>query len=286
MRSMKYIFFLVTLIVLTSGCTEKIDLKLDNTEPRLVVEGIITTDTTIQFVRLSQSGDFFTDKMLPGVTGAKVTLYDGTREFELKETESNNGYYITPFDYHGVPGRNYTLTIKNVDINEDGISETYKAESYMNPVTNVDSIKIIYEDSWDFWKVLLFAYEPADVNPNYYMFSLLVNDTLYTDQLTEVTIFDDRFIDGEYANGVWVHSFYNNNDDTSLNVGDTVSLRMSCIPEDFYKYIIALQEETRTNIPLFSGPPANLPGNISNGALGYFTAISNSYGSTIFTGKK
>jgi hypothetical protein len=61
---------------------------------------------------------------------------------------------------------------------------------------------------------------------------------------------------------------------------------MSSIDEVFYKYVIALQGETRTSIPLFSGPPANLPGNISNGALGYFTAFSNSYGSIIFTGEE
>ncbi len=55
---------------------------------------------------------------------------------------------------------------------------------------------------------------------------------------------------------------------------------------DFYNYIIALQTETHISVPLFSGPPANLPGNISNGALGFFRAYSNSYGYTIFTGEK
>ena len=286
MNIVKHILIFLIPALFIYGCTEEIDLKLKGTAPHLVVEGVITTDTMFQYVRLTRSGDFFADKVMPPVNGAKVTLSDGTNSIELNETTAQSGYYITPFDYYGVPGRNYTLTIENVDIDNDGKSETYKAESYMHPVTSVDSVKIVYEGSWDFWKVLLYAYEPPGNVPDYYMFSLMVNDTLYTDQLTEVTIFDDRFIDGEYANGVWVHSFYNDDEDYALNVGDTVTLRMSNITENFYNYVLALQEETRTSIPLFSGPPANLPGNISNGALGYFTAISNSYGTTVFTGKK
>jgi len=286
MKPIRYILFFITAILTVQGCTEEIDLKLDSTYPRLVVEGMITTDTMFQFVRLSRSGDFFADKVLPGVSGALITLSDGIGVMTMEESETQEGVYLTPHDYHGVPGRTYVLTIKNVDIDNDGKTEEYVAKSYMHPVSDVDSIKLIYEDSWDFWKVLLYADEPPGLLPDYYMFSLFVNDTLFTDQLTEVTVFDDRFIDGTYANGVWVHSFYNDDEKYALNPGDTVTLRMSNIDESFYKYVIALQEETRTSIPLFSGPPANLPGNISNGALGYFTAFSSSYGSTVFTGEK
>ncbi len=286
MKKNNYILIVFLLVTVTWSCTEEIDLKLKSTAPRLVVEGVITTDTMFQYVRLSKSGDFFANEVMPGVSGAKVILSDGERFLELKETEGNTGYYVTSSLFYGIPGRTYTLTIEGVDIDNDGTKETYKAESYMNPVADVDSISVVYEESLKFWKVLLYAYEPPGLKINYYMFSLIVNDTLYTDQLTEVTSFDDRFINGEYANGVWVHSFYEEDENFPLVEGDTITLRMSGITEDFYNYIIALQEETRENIPLFSGPPANLPGNISNGALGYFTAMSNSYGSTIFTGEK
>ena len=285
MDMIKHILFFLTSFLFLYGCTEEIDLKLKGTAPRLVVEGVVTTDTMFQYVRLTLSGDFFADKVMPPVIGARVTLWDGTDSIELNEAIAQSGFYITPFDYYGVPGRTYVLTIENVDIDNDGKTETYKAESFMPPVTIVDSVKIAY-DPWDFWKVLLYAYEPPGDVPDYYMFSLMVNDTLYTDQITEATIFDDRFINGEYINGAWVHSFYNDDGVYPLNIGDTVTLKMSSITEGFYNYVLALQEETRASIPLFSGPPANLPGNISNGALGYFTAMSNSYGSTVFTGEK
>ena len=285
MKQRIYILISITAFMLAYGCTEEIDLKLSNTHTRLVVEGIVTTDTTTHFVHLSLSGDYFLNEPLPSVSGATVSLSDGIKTSFLEESHDLPGYYLTMPDYYGVPGRTYSIKIDNVDINNDGIPETYTAESYLNPVTPVDSIRLEYEEDLDLWKVLLYADEPGGVT-NYYMFSLIVNDTLYTDQLNEVTVADDRFIDGNYANGVWVHSIYEDDDSHVFQPGDTLTLRMSGIGKEYYKYVIALQDETRMHIPLFSGPPANLPGNISNGALGYFSAFSNSYGSTIFTGEK
>ncbi|NPA35921.1 MAG: DUF4249 domain-containing protein [Chlorobi bacterium] len=281
---MKNLIYILLLFI--SACTEDIELNLKHTDPRLVVEGFITTDTATHYVRLSKSGDFFANEQMPAVRHAKVSINDGHYTYELIESESLPGLYLTFDNFFGVTGRTYKLKIENVDINDDGVYETYTAQSYLNPVTKVDSIKLEYEDNWDLWKVLLYAMEPGGDTTDYYMFSLIVNDTLYTDQLTEVTVADDRFIDGNYAKGVWVHSFYINNDEYDIYPGDTITLKMSGITSEFYNYVIALQEETGTNIPLFSGPPANLPGNISNGALGYFTCYSNSYGSTIHTGDK
>ena len=285
MRAKNIISGVVIFLLLYTGCTERIDLKLNNTAPRLVVEGSVTTDTMIHFVRLSLSGDFFTNERMPAVTGAKVSISDGIELIPLKESAAAPGFYITPTNYHGIPGRTYSLKIENVDINNDGVKESYTAESHLNPVTPIDSVKLEYEDTFELWKVLLYANEPANTT-NFYMFNLIINDTVYTDQMTEVTIADDRFINGSYANGVWVHSIYDDDESISLTPGDTITLIMSSISEEFYNYIVALQTETRISVPLFSGPPANLPGNISNGALGFFRAYSNTYGYSVFTEEK
>ena len=46
--------------------------------------------------------------------------------------------------------------------------------------------------------------------------------------------------------------------------------------EDYYYFIDAVNEETGIQVPLFSGPPANVPSNISNGAKGFFRVYSTS----------
>ncbi|HPM92458.1 MAG TPA: hypothetical protein PKZ74_06565, partial [Bacteroidales bacterium] len=54
------------------------------------------------------------------------------------------------------------------------------------------------------------------------------------------------------------------------------------ITEEFYDFVMTLQSETGFQTPLFSGPPANVKSNLSNGAVGFFTAYSVAYSSKVF----
>jgi hypothetical protein len=57
---------------------------------------------------------------------------------------------------------------------------------------------------------------------------------------------------------------------------------MSGITQDYYNFIIQLQDQTsQYRNPLFSGPPANVVTNIE-GASGFFAAYSRTRSSTIF----
>jgi hypothetical protein len=58
------------------------------------------------------------------------------------------------------------------------------------------------------------------------------------------------------------------------SVGDTIELELSSIPEDYCALYLGSQDASGLNSPLFSGPPANVRTNISNGAIGYFSAYS------------
>ena len=57
-------------------------------------------------------------------------------------------------------------------------------------------------------------------------------------------------------------------------VGDTITLEMQAITEEYYNYISQLLTETVWNMGPLDGPPANPTGNISNGAMGFFLAYS------------
>jgi hypothetical protein len=279
MQHIKYILLIVTLLILVK-CTERIQVDLKDTTPRLVVDGAITTDTTIHYIRLTESGSYFINQPLPAVSNAQVLLSDGIKTISLLESDKFPGYYITPHNYHGIPGRTYSIAISDVDIDRDGQTELYEAESYLNPVSPIDSIRLEYHDIWELWKILLYAHEPGETE-DYYLFRVFMNNTIHTDQLSEVSVTDDRFFNGSYANGVWVQSIDISDEKVELNPGDTVSLQMSGITRDYFEYVVALQEETGMKVPLFSGPPANLPGNVSNGALGFFRAYSSSMASVI-----
>jgi hypothetical protein len=55
---------------------------------------------------------------------------------------------------------------------------------------------------------------------------------------------------------------------------------MSGITKEYYDFLYQAQM-AGFNIPFFTGPPANVKGNITHGAVGFFAAYSNSRASKV-----
>jgi hypothetical protein len=96
--------------LLNFSCVERIDIKLDESYTRLVVEGAITTDTMVHTVLLSSTTSYYYNQEVPPVTGAILSITDGTDEYIMHEDEP--GVYRTGTAVCGVPGKTYTLNIK------------------------------------------------------------------------------------------------------------------------------------------------------------------------------
>jgi len=275
---------LTSLIVIFSmtlaSCTEEIDMKLNTTSKRLVVDGILTTDTMAQCIKLTSSGDYFDNKPMPGISNALVTINDGDETLTLTESSANKGWYYTSSDFYGKQGHTYTLNIENVDINNDGVMESYSSSSYMNSLVPMDSIDIGYVDQYNLWQVLMYAKEPGETE-DYYMFRVTVNDTLITNKYSKQTVTDDQFVNGNIMDGIWIYSLDAKDTIENLMLNDTVMLEMFRVNEHTYDYMAALATETQPKTPLFSGPSANVPGNVSNGALGVFAVCPVSRAKTI-----
>ncbi len=286
MKTIKYIIHSICAIFLVvlsfSSCTEDMDLTLSDTDPRLVVDGRISTDTTTHFVRLTLSGSYFDSQEAIAVKGALVTIKDDVQTIVLNENPEYPGFYFTPDNYYGLPGRTYELNIEGVDVDNNGQDELYQAITDLNPVAPIDSVRLEYHSVWNLWKVLLYAQDPAETK-DFYNFAVALNDSLISDRYSKLGFVDDRFFDGNYAAGVWVQTIDEEEEGIELKDGDWVRLSMGGITEEFYKYLEAVDEETGFKAPLFSGPPANLPGNVSNGALGFFQAYSYSIDSVEFS---
>jgi hypothetical protein len=270
------------MLLLHQGCTEYIDLDLETTTRRLVVDGALTTDRQIQYIRLSESVPFLTDAISPPVSGAQVVVSDGYSREQLIEATEMPGFYLMENGFAGEPGNYYTLTISGVDVDDDGEEESYQAFSYMPEVVVPDSIDLIYDDQWEIWKVLLYANDPVETE-DFYLFRVLINGILVSDNITEFNVVSDRFFDDGRADGVWVQSINAYSDAQSLEEGDVVTLQMCGITEAYYDFVEGVQRESRGQYPLFSGPPANATGNITNGGLGFFAAFSMSYASFVIT---
>ncbi len=271
----KYILYilLVTLVSLSS-CTEKIDIELDSDRIRLVVDGIITDIPGEQYVKLTETADYFSNEQPKGVGNATVIIESQNGPILLTESDSVAGLYLMPDGFVGVQGNIYQLNIKLE--NEIGGYKDYFANTKMPLLSDdIDSIAVEWMPQFEGWVVRLYAQEPD--REDFYMFNGLRNGELITDSIHEVNITDDRLFNGNYTSGVMVLMF---NED-QLDPGDLFTLVLSNITKEYINFVSEVQTEIQPKEPLFSGPPANVSSNISNGAAGWFTSYPSAFSSTI-----
>ena len=272
---LKYIFYSLLISVIGfSSCTEKIDIELDNDRIRLVVEGNITDIAGEQFVKLTETADYFSNSQPKGVSNAIVKIDSKLQSFFLSESDSVAGLYLMPDGFVGVQNEVYQLNI-NLE-NEIGGFKNYSANTKMPLLSDdIDSITVDWMPKFEGWAIRLYAQEPP--REDFYMFNGIRNGELITDSIHEVNISDDRLFNGNYTNGAIILLF----DEDQLTVGDLFTLVLSNITKEYADFVTEIQIEIRPKEPLFSGPPANVSSNISNGATGWFTAYPSAFSSTV-----
>lgn len=265
------------------SCTEKVDLQLDETYERLVVDGFVSDNPGPQKITLTKTAGYFYNAPPPAVTGATVTVNDGATTWVFNETEpGKSGIYTSPQELTGVPGKDYKLEITLAEP-ISGVT-SYESTCRLNPVTKLDSVKTIFNPEWGkagFWQVKIYAQDPPG-ETNYYMLNLYKNGILWSDTITKVSISDDQFFNGNYINGADAFFINNEREYQTLKEGDVIKVELSAITKEYYNFISQVQQ-AGINIPFFTGPPANVEGNINNDGTGFFYAYSSSFATTVVT---
>ena len=273
--------FPVLLLFVAIACTERIDIQLDETYTRLVVDGSITTGPSPALVTLTKSSAYFYNAPSPKVTGATVTIFDGTAIYPLSETvPGQSGIYSSQDPLPGQAGKEYTLHVE-LPAAISGYT-SFGATSKLYPVAGIDSVSTTFHPDWGkegFWTINVFAQEPGN-EVNYYMFNWFRNGLPMSDSIQRKFVTDDQLFNGNYITGLDVFDIDNTHKWETLKPGDTITLQMSGISKSYLDFILQVQQ-AGFNLPLFTGPPANIQGNISNGGTGYFTAYSSSFATTV-----
>ena len=152
--------------------------------------------------------------------------------------------------------------------------EEFSASSYLPPLHHPDSIKVDYENRFyqNVWDIKFYGQDPADQR-NYYMFKTRRNGRLITDTLRKVGVSSDEYYNGVYIKGEPVAILREGRANERLSSGDTISLETYAITAGYYNFILDVYMESNGSDP-FGGQPANISTNLSNKAIGYFTAMS------------
>ncbi len=246
---------MVTMIF--GGCQKIVNINLNDSNPRMVVEASISDQMQVDTVKLSMSVNYNQSNTFPAVSGAKVTISDNAGLVDTL-TEIIPGNYITPL-MQGVPGRTYTLRIV-------ANGKTYTSSSAMPQPVPIDSLTLVVSYGRGGLRVrpqVTFS-DPKGI-VNYYRFAEAINDSM----LTNLTVVSDEYKDGMVLTQ---ELSARKNDGTSIFSGDSIRVDLQSIDYGAYTYFRTFNTITRGGGQ--NASPANPISNIDNYALGYFSAYS------------
>jgi hypothetical protein len=232
------------------GCEREIDIDLNASDPRFVIEGMVSTVIGESKVSISKTLNFDETIPFPAISGAFVTVTDITINQTVTLDETSAGKY-SKLGLVGIEGHSYTLTVK-ID------SKTYTAVSTIPYQVQLDSLvqeNLARKRSGGDGTLIRITpkYTDPSIYENYYQYIVSKNDIL----LNDIFIRNDVGFNGSSApRPLRVRADRN----------DVIKVAMQDIDKAAYNYFFGLNE----NLNQSSATPANPTSNISNGALGYF----------------
>ncbi|HAS40938.1 MAG TPA: hypothetical protein DCS93_10680 [Microscillaceae bacterium] len=306
-----YIPIFCLLVTTLSGCYDVLsndEITTDEHTPRLVVDGMITTEPGPYYVQLSLTSK--TSQLYAGgytpVTDATITISDDEGNVDVLtpfaeqypvidgkgspgSTWGEVGYYQTTTNMRGTPGKTYTLTVVYN-------GETYEATTTMP--SSVPELELRHEDRYE----LPFIYfDEPQREQNYYMFyyrsfedgrprrgNYLVHETipsnLWSTFSHKTILYNDINLPAKVERlDIYEGANYQVYADTTLFDPDSAMVEMHTVKQEVYDLFKAIEQQKKNDGGTFYGIPSNLPGNLSNGALGFFRASAISRKTIPFT---
>ena len=264
------------------SCEKEIEIELDETLPKLVVDGSIENGRPPLIV-LNKSLEYFgtlsSDALLQSfVRKADVTISTNGQIFKLIEdsvrVDRNFLYYYTQPLLIGKLNTRYTLTIKTG-------SQTFTAETTIPSITrSIDSLwweKVTIEKDSSYARLKMKTTDKPGFG-DYNRYFTQQNKDQFFPGLNSV--FDDQIIDGRTYT-IAVDKGVNKNlpfEEANLYFkrGDTATLKLCNIDKATYDFWRTFEFNFQSIGNPFSSPIKVL-GNISGNALGYFGGYAAQY---------
>jgi Domain of unknown function (DUF4249) len=269
------IYILIAFVFLFFSCERVVNIDLNDVTPAIVIEGRIYEDS-LAWVEIHLTTSYFHPDTQFCICDAVVSIKE---DDNVPDTllYKGGGFYESA-GLTGKVGSTYYLKVEYQNTIYEAQSELH-ARPLIYSLTPIsfgdfsgfgDSTGIDFGDDeggeglLDSLPFLLFVnlYDDPSVD-NYYLFNYYINGDPRT----------GSYIVGNDENA--------DNDTLSFSPGptvlvdlfDTVTVRVNTIDRSTYTYFDQLSDALRSN-SFFSSTPYNPLSNISNGALGYFTAMS------------
>jgi len=265
------IFLILFLFARCEDAVQEIEWETSTIPNKLIVDGSISNILSTHPIKLTRSDDYFANMPERTVSGASVTISSENGNIIYSEKSSELGLYEAIEPFAGEVNMKYILKI---DLQEplEG-TNYYEAETQIIEGMRLDSVEaFLYNNPTPMEEtdsiiviIVLYGLEPAQIE-NYYMAKAYRNGLMLTDTVQNFTHFGDKNygMNGEPIFYMIYEDYY--------DAGDTFSIDLISIPKDFEYFLTGLRQLSEPEDPFgFSGPRANVVGNINDGnALGYF----------------
>ena len=271
----RILLILIIIVSLFFSCERVVNIDLNDVTPAIVIEGRVYEDS-LAWVEIHQTTSYFNPDTQLCICDAIVSVRE---DDNLPDTllYKGGGLYESSA-LTGKSGSTYYLKVEYQD-------KIYEAQSELHERPLIYSLTSIsfgdfsgFGDSTgigfggddggggllDSLPYLLFVdlYDDPSVE-NYYLFNYYINGDLRT----------GSYIVGNDENAENDTLSFSAGPAVLVDLGDTVTVKVNTINQSSFTYFDQLSDALSSN-SFFSSTPYNPLSNITNGALGYFTALS------------
>lgn len=264
MKKITILLFGFYMLFSLSSCLDEISIEEYVGEPseRLVIEGLITNEKKAHYVKLTRTTNVIPRGPANPVSGANVTITDNETVFLLVEKEIGSGIYLTDSTIQGEAGKTYLLSIV-----VDGTA--YEASDKMEAANEFEEndilpVYVTPDQSGGYINQLFTVAYGAD-NPS--MLSVEIVNPRPEDKYTEIWYYTFP--------GADVDNIFPTPTESLEFVSGTIFQQTKySLSNEHYLFLRAVLLETKYEGGVLGSVRANVPTNVSNGALGFFGACS------------
>jgi hypothetical protein len=265
-RQIKNIFAAIVVAFSFASCTKVIDIDLNSSESKFVIEGAVYEGVDSVIVSVTKTGDFFENGTPQPVANANVVLTMPDNSLITLAHLGQGKYQANGLNI--VNQANYALRVE-VD------NQVFTANSYMKASLPLDSATYEFTEGLfgsDDGYTVFYNYQDQP-GKDFYRFIYGQNGKILNEP-QDIQVVDDNLNDGNYIR-IPVFS-------RTFEPGDTIYCELQSLDTDLYEFYqtFAAAASESAGSP-FSAAPANPETNIKGGALGVFGAYTRSFGTVI-----
>ncbi|WKV13778.1 DUF4249 family protein [Marivirga harenae] len=252
------ILSLLLAVLVSWSCQEIIDLDLEQSEPKLVIEGRLVNERSFQKVKISESLNYYDTSGLSPFTQAEVSLLDS--DYNVIDEfvyYSEDSAYRSNRPIELSVGQEYILQI-------EAKGELLEAKGEILENATLDSLYYLSAEELNSlgqpaFGDGFFMFVNGKLNNEgieYFKLDVIVNDTLQNSR-------------GDLSNSVLTSEFFGKEFSAlpipgSFEEEDSVGLELYTINEDVYQYYVEFINLLFNDGGVFSPPPVNPTSNIKN----------------------